>query len=233
MPNNANLIGPDANFDGPQQATFNQAILDIQALGATIVITSFTDIDLVINDLTDPASVQNLLTVADFVAELPEYVSLLDTNPNGVTDIFTLREFIQTFVPEKYPTFGTSGFDIIVGSIAQGQLPTPGTPEYEFLNSIRIQGGTEGGLPGAVQRDNLDAIILPSEIASISPSLVGLPGISVPMGRFPDGNAVSNIVIDADPDYTVRDYGPNLPIGLSFFGEAWSGGKAHWLCLCL
>lgn len=221
VPRNANLQF-DPNFDGPQQAAFENAIKVIESLGATVVNTSFTSIDDVVADLFDPASVQNFLTAADFAAELQDYIALLETNPNGVTDIVSLRDFIQGFARENYPTFDTSGFDAIVDAIEDGTLPVPGDAVYNQLDSIRIAWGTEGGLPGAMQRDNLDAIILPSEVASASPSLIGLPGISIPMGSFPNDSEVRDLLIDANPDYTVRDFGPNLPIGLSFFGAAWS-----------
>jgi Asp-tRNA(Asn)/Glu-tRNA(Gln) amidotransferase A subunit family amidase len=63
----------------------------------------------------------------------------------------------------------------------------------------------------------LDALVMPSMYAPGVPALAGLPIVTVPMGKYPLGTQVQRL----GPCGLVA-VAPNVPIGLSFLGAAWS-----------
>ena len=52
------------------------------------------------------------------------------------------------------------------------------------------------------------------------PAIAGLPLITVPLGRFPEGTP-----IELNPKGTMVSIAPNVPFGISFIGRRWSEEK--------
>ncbi|OAT01640.1 amidase [Blastomyces dermatitidis ER-3] len=148
---------------------------------------------------------------ADFVNDIANYFSKLQTNPNNINTLSDLRDFTQAFPLEAYPDRNTGSWD---GALALGYNNT--SPEFwpKYQNALQLAG--EGGVLGALRRNKLDAIVLPSSLASIGPGILGSPIVTVPMGAWPVGTEVVT---------TPRDlvlWAPGVPMGLSFLGDFWS-----------
>ncbi|KAF7595670.1 hypothetical protein BBP40_005114 [Aspergillus hancockii] len=149
---------------------------------------------------------------ADFTANLQSYLDGLETNPNNITDLESLRSYTQHDPREEYPVRDTAEWDT---ALAAGIDNT--SPKFwaMYQNNLRI--GGEGGVLGALSRHKLDAIILPTAVSPYLPALVGTPVITVPLGAFPNGtkpmsNEFGNLVQVAE----------NIPFGISFMGAHWS-----------
>ncbi|KAL2373580.1 hypothetical protein RJZ57_001931 [Blastomyces gilchristii] len=148
---------------------------------------------------------------ADFVNDIANYFSKLQTNPNNINTLSDLRDFTQAFPLEAYPDRNTGSWG---GALALGYNNT--SPEFwpKYQNALQLAG--EGGVLGALRRNKLDAIVLPSSLASIGPGILGSPIVTVPMGAWPVGTEVVT---------TPRDlvlWAPGVPMGLSFLGDFWS-----------
>lgn len=153
---------------------------------------------------------------ADFLSDLPKkYLSLLTHNPNNIASVEHLRDFTKRDHREDYPGFSTSGWDdflyIAINNTDPTYWPNVTLERYFFGNEC---------VAGAIQQHNLDAMVLPTLYAILAASPVGLPAISVPLGRSPDGAPT-----------TMSDWGnlalsaPNGPFGISFSGLAFSEEK--------
>jgi amidase len=153
---------------------------------------------------------------ADFLSDLPQkYLSLLTHNPNNITSLEDLRDFTRQDRREHYPSFGTGSWDDFLYIGINNTDPTywPNvTLERSFFSNYCVA--------GAIEKHQLDAMVMPTPYASLPASVVGLPVISVPLGRVPDGAPT-----------TMSDWGnlalsaPNGPFGISFSGLAFSEEK--------
>ena len=83
-----------------------------------------------------------------------------------------------------------------------------------YLELQRILG--KGGVFGALDEFGLDALVMPSSIASPWAAPVGAPIVSVPMGHYPDNQ---NVTMDTTGELVTQ--GPGMPFGLSFMGRRW------------
>jgi amidase len=156
----------------------------------------------------------NPVTRADFATNLPQFLALLQHNPNSIHNIQDLRAFTQETCPreECYPEQNTAVWDYILESGI-----TSKSPEFKALYQKNLYLGGEGGILGALDRHGLDAIALPSIVASSSSALVGSPIVTVPLGCAPIDTAVKR---ELSGDAVER--GPGIPFGISFLGRKWS-----------
>ncbi|KAM0513372.1 hypothetical protein ACHAPE_007834 [Trichoderma viride] len=153
---------------------------------------------------------------ADFLSDLPnKYLSLLTHNPNNITSVKHLRDWTRRDRREDYPYFSTGGWDdflyVAINNTDPTYWPNVTLERYFFGNEC---------VAGAIQQHNLDAMVLPSLYAVLAASPLGLPVISVPLGRSPDGAPTimsdwGNLALSA----------PNGPFGISFSGLAFSEEK--------
>jgi Asp-tRNA(Asn)/Glu-tRNA(Gln) amidotransferase A subunit family amidase len=77
--------------------------------------------------------------------------------------------------------------------------------------------GEEGGLAGALSRNKLDAVILPTAVAYDIPAIIGAPAVTVPLGSFPAGTP-----IEYNERGNLVEKAPGIPFGISFLGPRWS-----------
>jgi amidase len=165
------------NTTSPQTDAFEDAVEIMKNAGAIIVDnTNFTAAAAFLNS-TSETEVLN----ADFIVNLASYLAMLTYNPNNVTDLAEVRNFTQSFPLEDYPDRNTAIWDGALDS--QGYNNTD--PRFWEAYQKDLYFGGEGGLLGALERDNLDAVILPTSFASSWAAIVGAPIVTAPLGFYP------------------------------------------------
>ncbi|KAI0132398.1 amidase signature domain-containing protein [Xylariales sp. AK1849] len=202
-----NVIGGSANEVSYMMDAFHRAVPILSEAGATIIdCADFTAYDQWKKRKYNP------VPRADFAANFPQYMSQLDRNPNKIYTVEDLRAFTQEFPDEEYPFRNTSVWDNIIET---GAINT--SPQFPEIYQRNLRIGGEGGIEGAIERHNLDAVILPTPIASSLPALIGSPIITVPLGSASaDVSTTKEVVGDA------IELAPGLPFGISFLGSRWS-----------
>jgi amidase len=113
-----------------------------------------------------------------------------------------VRNFTQSFPLEDYPDRNTGVWDEALD--VQGYNNTD--PRFWAAYQQNLLFGGEGGLLGALERHDLDAVILPSTFAFRFAAIVGAPVVTVPLGVYPPDapvipNSRGNLV----------SLGPNVP----------------------
>ncbi|EIW53237.1 amidase signature enzyme [Trametes versicolor FP-101664 SS1] len=88
---------------------------------------------------------------------------------------------------------------------------------YDALAADLDLGATRG-IDAALKAFELDALILPTNIASTPSAIAGHPNVTVPLGFCPPDTPLS-------PAEPTRKSGPNMPFGLAFLGTAFSEFK--------
>lgn len=153
---------------------------------------------------------------ADLLSDLPtKYLNLLTHNPNNITSLEDLRDFTRRDPREDYPDFSTSGWDNYLSLGINNTNPT-------YWSNVTLEKNFFGNecIAGAIEQHNLDAMVTPTLYAVLAAPPLGLPVISVPLGRSPDGAPTilsdwGNLAVSA----------PNGPFGISFSGLAFSEEK--------
>ncbi|PWY94103.1 amidase [Aspergillus sclerotioniger CBS 115572] len=198
-------LGP---AEAPIISAFETAVSVISTAGAVIVDnTNFTAYGTFYDSL-NPAIVE----AADFTTNIATYLSKLKRNPNNIHSVEDIRDFTQRTPLEDYPSRDTGIWDQV---IALGLNNT--SPAFWPLYQDTLYFGKEGGLLGALLRNKLDAVILPTVVASGIPAIIGTPVITVPLGAYPDGTPVER---NSRGDLVQR--APGIPFGISFLGPKWS-----------
>ncbi|KAJ4350302.1 uncharacterized protein N0V89_008923 [Didymosphaeria variabile] len=183
------------NTTGPLTDAFERALLILQEAGAIIVDNSnFTAAEEFKNS-TLPTEILN----ADFVVNLEGYLDLLIENPSNITSLESLRNFTQSFPLEDYPTRDTGVWDQALANWNNTD------PRFWPAYQKNMYYGGEGGLLGAIERNVLDAVVLPTKFGHSFAAVVGTPAITVPLGSYPaDTPIVKN-------DWGLVELAPNLP----------------------
>ncbi|KAH8592551.1 amidase [Bisporella sp. PMI_857] len=196
------------NTSGPRINAFNQALGILKAAGATIVEdTNFTASTEYFN-----SQLSSVLRNADIVVNLPGYLELLTYNPKNITSLADLRNFTQTYPLEDYPNRDTGLWDAALQPDAYNNTDPRFWPAYQ--QNMYYNG--DGGLIGAIERNNLDAVILPTKFAYDQATTIGAPIVTVPLGFYPVGvPVVSN-------SWGLVESAPHIPFGLSFLGARFS-----------
>lgn len=193
--------------DQPVLDAFDTAVQQIQAAGAEIVDANFTAFEAWNNDGNG-----TLVLNADFLVNLATYFDSLTLNPYDITNLEELRTFTQNFSLEEYPSRDTAVWD---AALEQGWNNTD--PRFWPAYQTNLFYGGPGGILGALEQNNVSAVLLPTQLSPSIPALVGSPVVTVPMGFYPaDWNVTMN------SRGTLVSTGPRVPFGLSFMGAKWS-----------
>lgn len=191
----------------PYYAAFNKAIHALQQAGATIIDnTNFTGYNAFIHDSSDT------VLEADFISNLATYLSNLKTNPQNMHNLAQVQSFTHKYPREMWPLRNTAIWDHALQSGINNTDPAF-WPAYQK----NLFYGGQGGVTGAVERYNLDAVVLPTNLGYPVPALVGEPIITVPMGVWPAGTPVRT-----SPPWNLTDVAAGVPMGLAFMGVKWS-----------
>lgn len=199
----------DLSYDSsmaPYYAAFEAAVNDLRDAGATIVNTTFTAYEEFINDGSET------VLHADFISGLADYLSNLKTNPHHVHNLKEVQSFTHRYALEEWPTRNTAIWD---EALHAGINNT--SPEFWPLYVKNLYYGGEGGVFGAINRDHLDAVVLPTNLGHPVSAVVGGPVITVPMGAYPVGTPVQ-----VSPPWNLTSVAPGVPMGLGFMGLKWS-----------
>lgn len=211
------LIGVPWNvFTGNQRpldaemAMFKIALKDMEKAGATIVDANFASG----LDVFDSSALR-VATLASINTGLGRYLAELTHNPNGVKSLQDISQQTKQHPLGRYPRHDTLIFDLA----AQQGINTTHSDFWPARQEVLRLAG-EQGLFGAMDKFNLDAVVMPSAISSFFPAYLGSPVISVPMGHYNEStpeawDALGELVL----------HGPNVPIGLSFLGRRWDEAK--------
>ena len=181
VPRNAIALGSTPTFEPAQSTAFEQALTVLRSAGATIVDnTNFTAAEEFWT-----SSIPGQVVSADFLVDLPKFLSNLTINPNNITDLASLRAFVQAYPLEEYPDRDTGIWDVTL----LGFNST--SPEFWPSYQKNLFYGTEGGLLGALDRHSLDAVVMPADYSAHHfAAPVGAPVVTVPMGAYPAGSTV-------------------------------------------
>lgn len=145
----------DTGIDEPVLDAFHEAISQIASLGATIVDANFTAYSQWLNDNNE-----TLVLNADFLVNLATYFSELTYNPYGIVDLAEETAFTHSFPAEDYPDRDTAVWDGPQGALTQGWNNTD--PRFWAAYQVDLFYGGEGGILGALERTNTDAVLLPT-----------------------------------------------------------------------
>jgi amidase len=204
-----NLI--DLSFDSvaaPIVPVFNAALDVLRSAGAIIVDnTNFTGYDAL-----NEGNYSNIVLEADFVSDLPKYLSQLSYNPNQLYDLEDVRNFTHLFALEDWPERDTLIWDSALNLGYDNTSP-------EFWSNYTMNTYLAGplGVTGALANYSLDALVLPTEFSPNFPALIGSPVITVPLGAFPADTEITPNGFD-----NLNATAPNLPFGISFMGPHFS-----------
>lgn len=188
-----------------ETAAFNAAISTLESMGASIISANFT--------VARP-NTTSIVLGADFISDLASYLSELTVNPNNIHSVADLRAFTQSFPAEDYPDRNTEVWDAAL-ALGYGNSDIRFWTEYQ---KNQYWGG-EGGMLGAIERNNLDALIMPTSQSPGRAAIVGAPVVTVPMGFYPATQPVIKT------SRGLVSTGPKLPFGLSFLGAKFTEDK--------
>ncbi|KAL4865492.1 hypothetical protein BDV12DRAFT_174622 [Aspergillus spectabilis] len=192
----------------PIISSFEKAVAVIEKSGATIVDNAnFTAYEAFLQ-----SQIPQSVVAADLLSGLAAYLSALTSNPNNLHGLWDIRDYTQRSSQEDYPSRDIQLWDMALFS---GMNNT--SPDFWSMYQQSLYFGEEGGLLGALSRHELDAVILPSILASDIPAIVGTPVITVPFDALP---ADTSIRYNTRGDLV--DAAPGIPLGLSFLGPQWS-----------
>lgn len=201
-----NVINHNGGNDTFVVPAFEAAISEIEAAGATIVDdANFTAYEESVNSNTYIE-----MMALDFISNIANYLSGLKINPNKLYSLNDIQNFTQHEPLEDFPDRNTESWDM---AVSVGLNNT--SPQFWSLYQQALKIGGDGGILGALTRQNLDAVILPTAVAPAIPAMVGSPVITVPLGVFPEGTPE---IKDRGVVYSA----PGIPFGISFLGARWS-----------
>lgn len=192
----------------PIVATFTDALDVLREAGATIV----DHANFPAFDFPAFSRSSSIVLDTDFAAGLSDYLSLLEANPQNIHGLQDVADFSRAEPREEFPNRDTYVWDrLLTRNI------TSTSPEAWSAYQANLRWGGEGGVLGALDAHNLDALIMPTFTSFHLPAIAGLPVITVPLGSYPENtqlamNAKGNLISVA----------PNIPFGIAFLGRKWS-----------
>lgn len=143
-------------------AAFNASFDTIRSLGANVQLeTNFPDLEAYRNSTN--SAIRAVQNPVDFIFGLKDYLSSLTFNPENITDLESLSEFTRNFPAEEYPDRNIGTWD----SALQLNL-TLESPEYLQAVALNKYLGSTATILGALEKYDLDALILPtSQVSSL------------------------------------------------------------------
>ncbi|KAH9848128.1 amidase signature enzyme [Lenzites betulinus] len=198
-----------ALLDDVRIAAFNASLETLRAHGATIVDPAdFPDSEELL-----ASNNETIVLNTDFKVDVEKYISGLLEVPTGVKNLADLIAFNTAHADEELvPPFWTDQSQFIAAENT--------TVDQAFFDALAADKdlGVTRGIDGALAAFKLDALLLPTDIASTPPAIAGFPIVTVPLGFLPADTPLS-------PAQPTRESGPNMPFGLAFLGTAFSEFK--------
>ncbi|KZS96768.1 amidase signature enzyme [Sistotremastrum niveocremeum HHB9708] len=192
---------------------FENALEQLRALGATIV------------DPADLPSASYFTTITpllflfavDFKIQIKKYLQTLVSIPSGVGSLSDLIQFNIDNADLEQPTPEYTGQDLWI----QSQSTNGYNSTWWSTLADAMNAGGSNGIDAALQQHNLDALVLPSPgfPSTFPAAYAGYPMVTVPMSFYPDNTTA----VELFPGIFYP--APGIPIGLAFFGSAFSEEK--------
>ena len=148
----------------------------------------------------------------DFESGLKAYLGSLATNPQNMHDLQDLAAFTKHHPLEEVHYRDTVAWD---NQIRRNLTSDCARSRAAYQGNI--DAGEITGVVGALDRYNLDALIMPTFTSFYLPAIAGLPVITVPLGFYPADTTVA-----WNPKGTLINKAPGIPFGLAFIGRKWS-----------
>lgn len=212
VPYNVFAAHKEQNPEDPVHIEFDKALKTLEAAGATLVVANFTKPQPDERTWMPDAA---LTSQADLMANLPNYFAQLTENPFQLHAIADLRDKTLSSSAEQAEYWDTAIWDQAL------QLGFDNTNPRYWLAWQRLQKlqGPDGVL-GAIERNQVQAIVLPAMFATGTANHIGAPVVTVPLGYDPVDSPLREIELPEGRLFSVT--GPSLSFGLSFVGRHWS-----------
>ncbi|KAF8800154.1 amidase signature enzyme [Phlegmacium glaucopus] len=208
VPRHAFLNDSISGNDPFVNIVFEQALDIIRSLGATVVDPA----DLPSADEIVASNNETIVLDIDFKVQLDQYYAALIENPSGVRSLADLIAFNDANPALEEPKGFKDQSILIESEATTGRNST----FFESLAFDKDLGATRG-IDAALKAHRLDALVLPAPgFTTVPAAIAGYPIVTVPLGFYPD-----NVTISSAGPLTVYP-APGVPIGLSFFGTAFS-----------
>ncbi|KAJ7080950.1 amidase signature enzyme [Mycena belliarum] len=199
-----NITGNDPSIN----IAFEQALLTIKALGATVVDPA----DLPSAEDIVASNNETIVLDTDFKVELNAYYAALLKNPSGVRSLADLIKFDDDNPTLEEP----AGFED-QSELIRSEATTGFDATYFAALAADHDLGSTRGIDFVLEKFKLDALVLPASGFTTTPAaIVGYPIVTVPLGFFP-----ANVTIRSAGPETVWP-APGAPFGLSFLGTAFT-----------
>lgn len=117
---------------------------------------------------------------------LPKFLAEMTVNPSGVKNLSDVRRATQADPREEFPARDTQTWDITLDRQGFGNED----PRALAALAENLRLGGEGGMLGAIERNRLDALVLPTGVSRSMAAIVGAPIVTVPMGYLPPDTPV-------------------------------------------
>lgn len=182
----------------PVLSAFNKMITVMQEAGATIVVSNFTGL----NEYRASGN-SSIVLGADFKTNIAQYFDSLTYNPNKITGEVKLQTFTINFPGEQ---FSPTARDVGVWNNSINLGFGNKSPEFWAAYQANQYLGGDATLLGAITRNNLDAVILPTPFSPGYAAITGSPVVTVPMGFYPQ-----NQTVIMNGFGNLKAVGPNYP----------------------
>ncbi len=148
--------------------------------------------------------VKGIVRSSEFRRDIARYLKTLKTNPHNIQSAEDIIEFTKTFPKEEYPERDIGKF---LWTQAEG-IDVDSDKYKEMVKQERFYGG-EGGILGAMEKHNLDVLVIPSTlgIANDLAARMGFPVLGLPLGFRPESTPIE---LDEDKPHLVR-VAPGIP----------------------
>ncbi|RPD60648.1 amidase signature enzyme [Lentinus tigrinus ALCF2SS1-7] len=187
-------------------SAFNASLDTIRGLGATIVDPAdFPDFDEL-----EASNNETIVLDTDFKVQVEEYISELLHVPTGVKNLADLIAFNIAHADEELvEPFWTDQSEFIAS-----ENTTVNQAFFDAIAADKDLGATRG-IDATLKMFAVDALLMPSNVASGPAAIAGYPIVTVPLGFLPANTTLA-------PARPTRSSGPNQPFGIAFVGTAFS-----------
>ena len=197
IPRNAlkNPIAEHMNTEAVMHS-FEEMIVLLRANGATVIDNASYPAYDEMNSIALP----QFFGPIEYRIDMANYFSGLDVNPHNIWNIEDMISCTKSHPKEEYPSRDIAYWESV------RTAPKLSSAELAAVWEQMQYFGGPGGIDGALDAANADALIFPSIVSSDVAGLVGYPIVTVPLGFMP-----ANTSVRRSPREHLVDEGPNVP----------------------